>query len=366
VLRQRGQRLVCASQYTRSRREHGSGEALPADLYPTYFAALKERRVLVANDAASHRLTSELGASYLTRHGISSMLDAPIIRDGVVIGVVCHEHVGAPRTWSQHDIDFACSVADMITLIFEQADRLELEAALQEQAEQRLEAQKMEALGRMACAVAHDFNNLLATIALSVDALGKRAGAEMQPLVSEVEQMIGVSQRLTQQLLTFGKQGSEPPLEAVDLRELIERMLPVIRGGLGKGIALRVELRARDPRVVAHPSQLEQVILNLALNARDAITASGEIAIVLRDATPADDVAPDCIALEVKDDGVGMDEATQARVFEPFFTTKAGGHGLGLATVHGIIRRAGGIVRVQSEPGAGTTMLVALPRAAVP
>jgi signal transduction histidine kinase len=276
--------------------------------------------------------------------------------------VVCHEHVGAPRVFSQKDLEFASSVADMITLIFEQADRLELEAAMQEQAEQRLESQKMEALGRMATAVAHDFNNLLATIALSVHALSDKAPPELRDLGKEVDQMIDVGRRLTQQLMAFGKERAEGPAGPIDLGALIERIAPIVRAGLGRGATLVLAVTASDPRVIGDASQLEQVVLNLALNARDAISGSGEIAITVRDPTPADDIAPDCLVLEVKDNGAGMDDATRARIFEPFFTTKPSGNGLGLATVYGIVRRAGGAVRALSEPGTGTTLLVALPR----
>jgi two-component system, cell cycle sensor histidine kinase and response regulator CckA len=366
LLRERGRKLVCAHQYTRSTGTHSAGQVLEAKQYPTYVAALSERRIICAEDARTHELTRELAATYLEPAGIGSMLDAPIIRDGRVIGVVCHEHVGEPRRWSQKDLEFASSVADMVTMIFEQADRLELEAALQEQAEQRLEGQKMEALGRMARAVAHDFNNLLATVSLTMEAVARNAPAQHKALIDDVQQMIAVSRGLTQQLLAFGKEPSEPPAGSTDLAAVVARMEPVVRAGLGRGVDLDIKVSAQETRVAADASQLEQIVLNLALNARDAVSSNGKIAIVVRDASPLDEVPPDCVVLEVRDDGSGMDEATRARVFEPFFTTKASGSGLGLATVYGIVRRCGGVVRVASEPGAGTTMLVALPRAATP
>jgi signal transduction histidine kinase len=138
----------------------------------------------------------------------------------------------------------------------------------------------------------------------------------------------------------------------------------VLRAGAGKSIGISAEIMIKDARVKIDPSQLEQILLNLCLNARDAIEGNGLIVVVLRDALDTDDdVAPDHVVLEVRDTGRGMNESTSSRIFEPFFTTKPEGTGLGLATVYGIVQRAGGVVRVESKPGAGTTLRVSLPRA---
>ncbi len=362
LFKDRGTRLVCATQYTRSTRTHSSGQVLLASDYPIYVESLKQLRAIAAEDARSHPLTRELAKTYLEPAEIFSLLDAPIIRQGRVVGVVCHEHTGTPRAFGQKDVDFASSVADMLALFFEQADRLELEAALQEQAEERLEQQKMEALGRMARAVAHDFNNLLATITVTVSLLARSAPPSLKSVVDEVGSMIELGRRLTQQLMTFGKTREESPNATTDLPALVERMAPIVRTGLGKAIGLRLEIVIKHAIVPVDTSQLEQVLLNLCFNARDAIDGAGEITVRVREPQPTDEVAPDHVVLEVRDTGAGMNEVTSARVFEPFFTTKAAGTGLGLATVYGIVQRAGGVVRVTSAVGAGTTMRVALPR----
>ena len=125
-----GRRLRNVSQYQLSTDTHASIDDLDVSECPAFLAALRERRVVAAADARAHPLTRELATSYLEVHGISSRLDASIIREGVVAGVVCHEHVGPPRLWSQKDRDFAASTADMAALFLEQADRLEIEAAL--------------------------------------------------------------------------------------------------------------------------------------------------------------------------------------------------------------------------------------------
>jgi signal transduction histidine kinase len=254
----------------------------------------------------------------------------------------------------------------MVTLIFEQADRLELEAALQEQAELRQESQKMEALGRLAAAVAHDFNNVLSAVALGTRVFANGSPPDqLRETARELADMVGIGQRLCRQLLDFGRQRSQPVLGVVQLHELVERLLPVVRAGLGHGVALALHSSASDPRVRGDASQLEQVVLNLALNARDAVEGDGRIDIELRDATPADEVSPECVVLEVRDNGTGMDEATRSRVFEPFFTTKGQSSGLGLATVYGVVKRCGGVIRATSAPAAGTVMFVALPRALI-
>jgi signal transduction histidine kinase len=253
----------------------------------------------------------------------------------------------------------------MVTLIFEQADRLELEAALQEQAEQHQQSQKMEALGRMACGVAHDFNNVLGVISVSLGAF-QRVEPEHPQLkgVSErVEEMIGLGQRLTQRLLAFGRDRGESIADSADIAAVLERMTPLLRSAAGSHIRVEPDIRVFDARVTVDTSHLEQILLNLVLNSRDAIETSGRITLTLREAEVTDEVAPDSIVLDVQDDGVGMDEATCARIFEPYFTTKSRGNGLGLATVYGIARRAGGLARAASAPNKGTRILIALPRA---
>jgi signal transduction histidine kinase len=366
LFRNQDQRLVCVSQYDREKRGHGSGHVLLASEYPNYMRALHERRVIAAEDAQNHPLTRELTPKYLKPFGIASLLDAPIIREGRVHGVVCHESVGVKRRWSERDLEFASAVADMVTLIFEQADRLELEAALQEQEEQHQESRKVEALGRLARGVAHDFNNVLGVISVSLGAFGRVAAEHPQlaGITERVSEMVQIGQRLTHQLLAFGRDRTESDGSA-DFAAVLENMMALLRSAVGSRIDLRLNVRIADARVAVDASQLEQIVLNLVLNGRDAIgdAEDGHIVLLLRDAELPDEVAPDALVLEVNDDGAGMDQATCARIFEPYFTTKNRGNGLGLATVYGIVRRAGGIVRASSAPKQGTTVLVSLPRA---
>jgi signal transduction histidine kinase len=168
---------------------------------------------------------------------------------------------------------------------------------------------------------------------------------------------------LTHQLLAFGRERQKGQSDSADFALVLERMLPLLRSAAGSHIHVEADLRVTDAVVGVDVSHLEQIALYLVLNARDAIEASGRITLTLRESTPADEVAPDSIVLEVVDDGSGMDEATCARMFEPYFTTKSRGNGLGLATVYGIARRAGGVASATSDPREGTRVIFSHPRA---
>jgi signal transduction histidine kinase len=220
-------------------------------------------------------------------------------------------------------------------------------AALEAQLHQ---AQRLDGLGRLAGGVAHDFNNLLAVI-ISYAALVAE-GLPDDDRRADVEQILEAVERasaLTRQLLTFGRRDVVQP-EALDLDEVVADTKRLLRRTLGEHIDLRVDGAASLPPVRADRSQLEQVLLNLAVNARDAMPDGG--AITLRtSASPGDDR----VHLTVTDTGCGMEPQVADRAFEPFFTTKpaGAGSGLGLATVYGIVTRSGGRIELTTAPGAG-------------
>jgi hypothetical protein len=237
--------------------------------------------------------------------------------------------------------------------------------------EQLREAQKMEAVGRLAGGVAHDFNNLLTVILGYSDLLLEQLG-EDPLLFQEVDEIRRAADRaatLTQQLLAFSR---EPALSRrpVDLDAVLEGMAGRLRRALGEGIELTLELsRALAPTRV-EPERVEQVVMNLVANARDAMPQGGRVVVETANVElheshatrPA--VEPGAyVMLTVTDTGHGMDAATRERLFEPFFTTKTPGRGtgLGLSIVYGVVRQCGGTVRVTSEPGRGSTFRVYLP-----
>ncbi len=227
--------------------------------------------------------------------------------------------------------------------------------------EQLREAARMESVGRLAGGVAHDFNNLLTVIAGYAQALKRNAGESTR---DKVDQILGAADRagaLVRQLLAFSrKQPLDPRI--IDLNALIRNVTDLVRGVLGEQIELRLELTSSLGAVEADPRQIEQILMNLAANARDAIPDSGVVVI----GTWNDDSGPaPQVGFSVMDTGHGMDEATVRRVFEPFFTTKPQGKGtgLGLAMVYGTVKQSRGRIFVESAPGQGTTFRILLPRA---
>jgi signal transduction histidine kinase len=243
-----------------------------------------------------------------------------------------------------------------------------------EQAQHRLEsqlavAQKLEALGRMAGSVAHDFNNLLLVINANADLLAAALPAD-DPRREEVLAIAKAGQQasgLTRQLLAFGRRRPDG-VTALDPNAVLTAAEPVLRRLVGKDIELRFDLGPDVAPVRAEASDIDQVILNLVMNARDAIEKKGQVVITTRNrrVDPADGLpiaAGECVSLLVTDDGRGMNDAVKERLFEPFFTTKGPdkGTGLGLSTVFAVVQKYRGHVRVESSPGEGARFEVLLP-----
>ncbi|MBS2034001.1 PAS domain S-box protein [bacterium] len=237
--------------------------------------------------------------------------------------------------------------------------------------EQLLAAQKMEAIGRLAGGIAHDFNNLL-TVILSYTELVHEELATGDPLRDDLQEVVDAGERaksLTSQLLAFSRR-QMMTLESIDLNELVQSVERMLRRLIGEDIFIQLELLPGICSVKADRGQLEQVLLNLAVNARDAMPDGGRLVLQTsqRSISPergaALDIKPGEYAeLVLRDNGCGMTEEVKARIFEPFFTTKEQGKGtgLGLAMVYGILRQGGGAIEVESQPGAGCCFTLFLP-----
>jgi PAS domain S-box-containing protein len=245
-------------------------------------------------------------------------------------------------------------------------ERSELEAQLRQ-------AQKMEAVGQLAGGVAHDFNNLLTVIKMHAQLAREElvAGQQLYVDVEEIRKAADRAAALTQQLLAFSRKQLLQP-RVLDLNAVVAGLEPMLRRLIGVDIRVETRLAPDVGRVVADPGQLEQVLMNLAVNARDAMADGGAITIETANAVLGEQdrerqsgAAPGAyVMLAVSDTGCGMSPEVQARIFEPFYTTKAPGKGtgLGLSTVYGIVAQSGGHISVDSAPGRGTTFRVLLPR----
>ncbi|HEY8646118.1 MAG TPA: ATP-binding protein [Gaiellaceae bacterium] len=241
-----------------------------------------------------------------------------------------------------------------ISLVEDVTGRRELEDQLRQ-------AQKMDSIGKLAGGIAHDFNNLMTAVIGYSDLLLQQSGAD-DPGRAKMEAIRDSAVRasdLTRQLLAFSRRQILQTQE-IDLRDVVQKMDTLLKRLIGEDVRLQTLFGSVPVIVRADQTQLEQVVMNLAVNARDAMPEGGTLTVSVR-------TDGDAAVLSVIDDGLGMGEETQAQIFEPFFTTKplAEASGLGLSTVHGIVGQSGGTVHVDSEPGQGTTFTIRLPMARV-
>ncbi|MBI4460877.1 MAG: PAS domain S-box protein [Acidobacteria bacterium] len=265
-------------------------------------------------------------------------------------------------------------------VIYRKAEAVEVVAICRDLSQQKQlqaqlwQAQKMEAVGRLAGGVAHDFNNLLNVIGGYSEMLleDSQEGSDFCHYAQEIRKAADQAASVTRQLLAFSRKQILQP-KVLDLKELLSDLGKMLRRLIGEDVQLSTVLQPALGAVKADPSQLEQVIMNLAVNARDAMPQGGRLMIETSNVVLDEEYArmhPPCqpgpyVLLVVSDTGIGMSQQVRAQIFEPFFTTKpmGKGTGLGLATVYGIVKQSGGYIWVYSEPGRGTTFKIYLPRA---
>ncbi|MDX1675868.1 MAG: response regulator, partial [Longimicrobiales bacterium] len=324
------------------------------------------------NGAAVYGPVAELPEAervILRAQGIRSVAAVPVEVRGELWGMLVFDDCVAEREWSPIEIEALRAAAGALGAAVQ---RLETERELADREEELRQSQKLEAVGRLAGGVAHDFNNMLTAIQGFATLLQGRAepdGAEAA-YVDEILRAAERSAKLTRQLLAFSRKQVMRP-EVLDLNATIAEMESMLRRLLGETVTLSTSLEPDLAPARLDPGQIQQVIMNLCVNARDAMPDGGTLTVETRNRhsgspIPAHDGAlppGDYIELSVADSGVGLDPELMERVFEPFFTTKGPGEGtgLGLATVHGIVNQSRGGIAVESTPGAGTTFRVFFP-----
>src|SRR6266851_395986 len=312
--------------------------------------------------------------------GVPLYMVVPMIAAGELIGSVSFG--GDQEHFPEEQISVAREVATQLAIALGQArlvERLKASYAELQQAQAQLaQSQKMEAIGQLAGGIAHDFNNLLTVIGGRSSLLLMRLGPD-DPARKDIDLIQTTAQRaagLTRQLLAFSrKQVLEP--KPINLKTLVAGVTPILTRLIGEHIEIVIVAADGAAQVMADPGQMEQVIVNLVVNARDAMSDGGTLTIETSDRLVPDGglrahdrpVPPGSyVTLSIRDTGSGMDAATLGRIFEPFFTTKEPGRGtgLGLSTVHGIVHQSGGYLAVESVVGRGTDFTIYLPRLLAP
>jgi two-component system cell cycle sensor histidine kinase/response regulator CckA len=335
-----------------------------------------DRSIVDANEAAA--LLYGVARVDLVGQSIDALAPAGQSEQLEDIWRACLEHGEATGDWelvrpdgALRHVEYSLKAGILpgrhLAMLRDVTDRQELETQL-------LRSQRMEAVGRLTGGIAHDFNNLLTAITGYSDFLlreldpGSTALRDAQEIARAAERAAA----LVNQLLAFSRRQVTQP-RVLDLNEIVRETETMLQRLIGEDIALVTRLSPKLPPVVADPAQMEQMIINLAVNARDAIPDGGRLEIDTAEVELAEERAA-ALSLpagryahvRVADDGSGMDERTRLQAFEPFFTTKEHGSGLGLATVYGIVTGAGGQIELDSEPGRGTTFSICLPATAQP
>jgi PAS domain S-box-containing protein len=374
LLRANGAHLCCTAAWDNHRKCWAEPAEIPASTIQNYLSTLESSRYIDAADAQNDKRTAELCPGYLRPGNIGALLDVPIKVGARLVGVLCNEHCGVAREWLPDEIQFAVEMADQAGQAYaaEEHRLAEEERSIFESKLQH--TQKLESLGVLAGGIAHDFNNLLMAIIGNTElALMDISHANpARKAVMEIETVSRRAAELCRQMLAYSGKGKFV-VEPISLNDVISEIGHMLSVSIPKNVVLHYNLSKNLPAVEADVSQMRQVLMNLVINAAEAIGEKDGLITVSTSTTYCDHTYfqktninenlpdGDYVGIEVADNGEGMNAETIARIFDPFFTTKFTGRGLGLAAVMGIVRGHHGALKVYSEVGKGTTFKVLLP-----
>jgi signal transduction histidine kinase/PAS domain-containing protein len=371
LLDEQGREAICRVMFEQGAGAFSEGLRFGRDAFTEYAESLADGDVVAVADALADPRTAPFADVYLRPFGVTACLDVPIHRADAprgMGGVLCLHHAGGQRVWTSDEETFAIAVANLVSLLIAGEQRARIEEHLRQ-------SQKLEAIGQLAGGVAHDFNNILAAVTLQAEVLAgdDALSEEVRDGLKDIRQNVDRAATLTRQLLAFGRRQTLRVVP-LDVAEVVRAMEPMLRRLSGTSALFDLAI---GPGATAYPvradrGMLEQVVLNLVINARDAMPDGGRITLALERVTGDPELAAahmeavpgPYVRLEVRDSGPGVPAVLRARIFEPFFTTKAVGQGtgLGLATVFGVVRQHGGFVEVDDAPGGGARFRVWLPR----
>jgi PAS domain S-box-containing protein len=362
----RGTSTRCLDRFQWPDHQHSSGMELTEEACPAFFTSLASSDVIAAHDARHDARTKELAIEHLEPYGITSMMSVALRSQGATVGVLSCKHTDTPRRWTPDEQTFAIAVANFLSAVTAQVERQRLE-------EQLRQAQKLEAIGQLAGGVAHDFNNILTVVlgrAEEVSSDGRLPG-DLREAIADISQSAERATALTRQLLTFSRRHTMQ-VRDVDMNVVVGNLTRMLDRILGEDVVVELRYAPRTAYVRADPGMIEQVLLNLAVNARDAMPLGGHLVIetsIIE--THGDPSGPlkrlgTWVCLQVTDTGSGIAAEHLPHIFEPFFTTKdvGKGTGLGLATCYGIVQQHGGWIEVDSQVDHGTTFRVFFPHVA--
>ncbi len=355
--------------------------------YGSYIEDLKRGDLVAFADARIDERTAD-GAEALEAISARAVLNLPVAEQSGFVALLYLNHAEA-RTWTVDEVALARDVADRVQVAVQrrraESNLRQLAASLERQVEERTaahqvteeqlrQAQKMEAVGQLTGGLAHDFNNLLTGITGALDLIKKRLAqgraADVGRYLDMAATSAGRAAALTHRLLAFSRRQTLDP-KPTDVDHLISGMIDMVRRTVGPGIGIHVVNGLSPWAALVDPSQLENALLNLCINARDAMPSGGQITVKTencwidaRTASARDFEAGPYLKLSVSDTGTGMPPDVIARAFDPFFTTKplGQGTGLGLSMIYGFAKQSGGQVRIHSQPGEGTKVALYLPR----
>ncbi|MDF2693030.1 MAG: sensory box histidine kinase/response regulator [Labilithrix sp.] len=341
---------------------------LPIEVFPWWTdRLLRARETVHVPDISLLPPEAAAEKGTLTEQGVQSILALPMIHEGVVAGFLGFDSVATKKTWPDADVALLRIAGEIIVSALERKRAEESRRALETQL---IQARSLENVARLAGGVAHDFNNLLAVILNYASLLrNELVEDEQREKIGELYEAARRAAELTRQLLVVGRRDIVEPM-LLDLNTVVTSLDRLVRQALGESIQLRLELDNEIGLVRIGLPQLEQIVLNLTMNARDAMPRGGVLEIQTSEvdldpsyAARYIDVKPGrYLRLRVNDNGSGMTSEVALRAFEPFFTTKENkGTGLGLSTVYGIVKQAGGHVILSSEPDVGTKVDVFFP-----